>query len=95
MLGLPRYRFNQCTAGLLLSGHSSVVAAFTHRAFISNELSSEGDCAMRFVRMAWAAAGSLFEFSRIARLTGMTATVLAATVAVLLASFVAVAVGLT
>jgi hypothetical protein len=50
---------------------------------------------MRFVRMAWAAAGSFFELSRIARLTEVTATVLAATLAVLLASFVAVAVGLT
>jgi hypothetical protein len=50
---------------------------------------------MRFVRMALAAAGSLFELSRLTRLMVVAATVLATTVAVLLAAFVAVAVGLT
>jgi hypothetical protein len=49
---------------------------------------------MRFVRMTLAAAGRLFELSRIRRLMVVAATVLATTLGVLLAAVVAVAVGL-
>jgi hypothetical protein len=50
---------------------------------------------MRAIGAALAAAGSLFEPSRIIRWTAAVATVLATITAVLLAAFVAVAIGLT
>jgi hypothetical protein len=58
-------------------------------AFISGEFS-----AMRVLRAVLATAGSVFELSRLVRLMAVAATVLATTVAVLLAAFVAVAVSL-
>jgi hypothetical protein len=61
-----------------------------------NALSPWGeDRAMRFTRAALSAVAQLFELSRITRWSAATATVVTTSVAVLLAAFVAVAVGLT
>lgn len=50
---------------------------------------------MRFIRRVLAAAGRVFELSRLVRLMTLAATVIATTAAVVMAAFLAVAVGLS
>jgi len=54
-----------------------------------------GDCPMRALRAAMSMTWGEFELSRLTKWIGIAATVLATTVIVVLASFVAVAIGLT